>query len=117
MRKIAILLIACFGLGILALAQEAAGFKGTRTVILTEKARVGAEVLAAGEYKVTHTMEGAEHIMVFQKGDQQYRIKCTLQPLSEKAHTTQFFYEHATGERVLQAIVFRNDAVRHVFAQ
>ena len=99
-------------------AQQPAGFKGTRTVVLTEKAKVGTQVLAAGEYKVTHAMEGAEHIMVFKQGKQEYRVKCNMEPLSAKAGADQFWYEpDGSGPRVLQAIVFRGDTVRHVIAQ
>lgn len=118
MRKTALLLLSLLGLGAMLWAQGAAGFKGTRTVVLAEQARVGTQVMAAGEYKVTHAMEGAEHIMVFKQGKQEYRIKCSLEPLSAKAETTQFWYEPDTnGPRVLQAIVFRGDTVRHVLAQ
>jgi hypothetical protein len=115
MRKISVLLITCVGLAAMVWAQE--GFKRTRTVDLTNQAKVGSQVLPAGQYKVSHTMEGAEHVMLFQKGDQQYRVKCNMEPLTQKARATQYFYEHATGERVLQAIEFRGDTVRHVFEQ
>jgi hypothetical protein len=116
MRKTAILLLTIVGLGVALWAQQA-GFRGTRTVVLAEQAKVGAQVLPAGQYRVTHTMEGAEHIMVFKGAKQEYRIKCNLQPLQEKADNTQYYYEHASGERVLEAIVFRGDTVRHVFGE
>ena len=118
MRKTALLVVTTLALGITVWAQQAGGFKGTRTVDLTEKAKVGAEVLAAGQYRVTHEMEGSEHIMIFKRGKEEYRIKCNLEPLQAKANTTQFWYAtDASGERVLQAMVFRGDTVRHVFAQ
>jgi len=56
MRKTALLLLTLLGLGVMVWAQAPTGFKGTRTVSLSEQARVGAQVLPAGEYKVTHTM-------------------------------------------------------------
>jgi hypothetical protein len=118
MRKTALLVLTMLALGIMVWAQQPAGFKGTRTVDLTEKAKVGTQILAAGQYRVTHEMEGSEHIMIFKKGKEQYRIKCNLEPLQAKATATQFWYEtDASGERVLQAVVFRGDTVRHVFAQ
>ncbi len=118
MRKTALLLLTLLGLGTMLWAQQLTGFKGTRTVSLSEQAKVGAQVLPAGEYKVTHTMEGTEHIMVFKQGKQEYRVKCNLQPLTAKADATQAWYEpDASGQRVLQAIVFRGDTVKHVMAQ
>lgn len=118
MRKTALLLLTLLGMGAMLWAQGAAGFKGTRTVVLSEQARVGTQVLTAGEYKVTHVMEGAEHIMVFKQGKQEYRVKCNLVPLNAKADNTQVWYEpDANGARVLQAIVFRGDTVRHEMAQ
>jgi hypothetical protein len=118
MRKTAFLLVTLLGLGVTLWAQGPAGFKGTRTVDISEQSKVGTQLLAPGQYKVTHTMEGAEHIMVFKKGKQEYRVKCNLEPLEAKANNTQFWYEpDGSGARVLQAIVFRGDTVRHVFAQ
>ncbi len=118
MRKTAILLVMLVGVGVMMWAQEPAGFKGTRTVVLTEKAKVGAQVLPAGEYKVTHAMEGSEHIMVFKQGKQEYRVKCNLEPLNAKATATQLWFQpDNSGDRILQAMVFRGDTVRHVLAQ
>ncbi len=118
MRRTALLLLTLLGLGIMVWAQAPTGFKGTRTVSLSEQAKVGVQVLPAGEYKVTHTMEGAEHIMVFKQGKQEYRVKCNLEPLNAKADATQAWYEpDASGQRVLQAIVFKGDTVKHVMAQ
>jgi len=115
MRKTALLLLTLLGLGTMIWAQQAAGFKGTRTVTLSEQARVGTELLPAGEYKLTHTMEGAEHIMVFKNGKQEYRVKCNMEPLQAKANNAQFFYrDDASGQRVLEAMVFQGDTVRHV---
>ena len=118
MRKTALLVLTTLALGITLWAQQPAGFKGTRTVDLTDKAKVGTQVLAAGQYRVTHEMEGSEHIMIFKKGKEQFRIKCNLEPLQAKANATQFWYAtDAGGEKVLEALVFRGDTVRHVFAQ
>jgi hypothetical protein len=118
MRKTALLLLTLLGLGVMLWAQEPTGFKGTKNITLSEQAKVGAQLLPAGEYKVTHTMEGAEHIMVFKQGKQEYRVKCNLEPLSAKADATQAWYEDdASGQRVLQVIVFKGDTVKHVMAQ
>lgn len=117
MRKTALLLLTLLGLGAMAWAQEGAGFKGTRTVMLSEQAKVGTQLLGAGQYKVTHTMEGTEHIMLFKKGKQEYRVKCALKPMDAKATQTQFWFQNEeSGPRVLQAIVFQGDTVRHQFS-
>ena len=118
MRKSALLLLTLLGLGLMVWAQAPMGFKGTRTVILSEQARLGTQVLPAGEYKVTHTMEGSEHIMVFKKAKQEYRVKCSMERLNEKARSDQFWFEtDASGQRVMQSMVFSGDNVRHVIAQ
>ena len=117
MRKTALLLLTVLGLGVTVWAQAPMGFKGTRTVALAEAAKIGTEVLAAGEYKVTHVMEGAEHIMIFKGRNQEYRIKCSMEPLNAKAKVTQFEYKTEDGQRVMQTMVFQGDTVRHVFVQ
>jgi hypothetical protein len=118
MRKTAFLLLTLLGLSVMLCAQEPAGSKTNRTVLLSEQSKVGAQVLPAGEYKVTHIMEGSEHIMVFKKGKQEYRVKCNMEPLNAKADQTQFWYDSdASGQRVLQVMVFQGDTVRHVIAQ
>ena len=118
MRKTALLVLTTLALGITVWAQQPAGFKGARTVDLSQQAKIGTQVLAAGQYRVTHEMEGSEHIMVFKKGKEQFRIKCNLEPLQAKANATQFWYAtDASGAKVLEALVFRGDTVRHVFAQ
>ncbi|HLK33318.1 MAG TPA: hypothetical protein VKT29_09525 [Terriglobales bacterium] len=118
MRKTALLLFTLLGLGMMVRAQQPTGFTGTKMLTLTEQSKVGAQVLAAGEYRVTHTMEGAEHIMIFKKGKQEFRIKCNLEALNAKADATQLWFEtDGNGQRVLTAAIFRGDSVRHVFAQ
>jgi len=81
--------------------------------------RVGTSLLPAGEYMVRHTMEGQEHIMVFQpvKGEgPEVRAKCTLVPLTKKAdRTTTSYQTNAANERVLQELVFAGETAKHVF--
>jgi hypothetical protein len=118
MRKTALLLLTLLGLSVMLCAQQAAGFKAKRTMNLTEQTKVGAQVLPAGEYKLTHVMEGSEHIMVFKQGKQEYRVKCNMEPLNAKADQTQFWYApDSSGPRVLEAMVFQGDTVKHVIAQ
>jgi hypothetical protein len=79
---------------------------------------VGSAVLPAGEYEVRHTMEGQDHIMVFQRLHQkeQFKVKCTLVALPRKAARDEASYQLKAGdERVLQELVFRGDTSKHVF--
>lgn len=81
--------------------------------------RVGTTLLPAGEYVVRHTMEGQEHIMVFQSANRkgpETRAKCSLVPLPKKAdRTTTSFQVNAANERVLQELVFAGENAKHVF--
>lgn len=118
MRKKALLLIAILGLGLFVWAQQPAGFTGSREVVLTENARVGSQVLSAGTYKVTHVMEGSEHIMIFTQNQKEFRVKCNLEPLTEKAYGSVYEYDDSVrGQRVLKSIVFSGDNYKHVFAR
>lgn len=81
--------------------------------------RVGTTLLPAGEYVVRHTMEGQDHIMVFEpakgKGPE-VKAKCTLVPLAQKAERTTTSYQiNAANERVLQELVFAGETAKHVF--
>lgn len=117
MRKTALMLLTVFGLGLFLWAQRPMGFTGSRTVILSQDALVGNQILPAGMYKITHQMEGAEHIMIFKQNKKEFRVKCDLEPLTEKAGETRYIYDEEAGPRVLQSIEFRGDTFRHVFAK
>jgi hypothetical protein len=81
--------------------------------------RVGTSLLPAGEYVVRHTMEGQEHIMVFEpaKGKGvEVRAKCTLVPLTQEADRSTTSYQmNAANQRVLQELVFQGETAKHVF--
>jgi hypothetical protein len=81
--------------------------------------RLGTALLPAGDYIVRHTMQGQDHIMVFQavRGKTpEVKVKCTLVPLAEKAPRTETIYQvNAANEKVLQELVFRGDTAKHVF--
>ncbi len=79
---------------------------------------VGTAVLPAGNYVVRHTMEGQEHVMVFQRvpSKEEFKVKCTLVALTQKVEKTQSVYQvNANNERVLQELEFRGDTAKHVF--
>jgi hypothetical protein len=81
--------------------------------------RVGGTLLPAGEYVVRHTMEGEDHVMVFQSVNHKHpdvKAKCQLVQLGKKADQTRTVYElNAAKERVLQELVFGGDTAKHVF--
>lgn len=94
------------------------GIANKQTIVFNSPTVVGGTLLPAGQYRVLHQMQGAEHIMVFTgiagtKGEA--KAKCTLVPLPEKAkQTEQRYSENAKNERVLQEMTFRGDSAKHV---
>jgi hypothetical protein len=106
-------------LGSVALAGEKSmGVRDVSTVTFVAPMRIGAVVLPAGDYVIRHTMDGQEHIMVFQRArsKEEVKVKCTLVPLGEKAQQNQTIYQlNASNERVLQELIFRGDTAKHVF--
>ena len=95
------------------------GIRDVSRVTFVAPMRVGTALLPAGDYVVRHTMEGQEHIMVFQAAQGKtvdVKVKCTLVPLGQKAPQNQTIYSlNAANERVLQELVFRGDTSKHVF--
>jgi hypothetical protein len=101
------------------MAAENLGIRDVSRITFAVPMRVGTALLPAGDYTVRHTMEGQEHIMVFQsvrgKGPE-VKVKCTLVPLGQKADQTQTIYTlNAANERVLQELIIRGDTAKHVF--
>jgi hypothetical protein len=79
---------------------------------------VAGTLLPAGEYLVRHTMEGQEHVIVFQSVKhkvQDVKAKCQLVQLGKKADQTRTVYQENANERVLQELVFAGDTSKHVF--
>ena len=94
------------------------GIHDVSRVTFSSAVRVGTALLPAGEYIVRHTMEGQDHVMVFQnvEGKEVAKVKCTLVPLAKKADKSEELYQlNAGNERVLQELVFRGDTSKHVF--
>ena len=86
MRKIAFLLTFVLAIAAVVLAKDnQLGVNRTKTVKFAQEALVGGQVLPAGTYRVTHVMEGADHIMVFKGDTTQTRVKCNMVPLPEKS--------------------------------
>jgi hypothetical protein len=106
-------------LGTIAVAgPNSMGIRDVNNVTFAAPMRVGTVVLPAGDYVVRHTMEGQAHVMVFQRlhSRDEFKVKCTLVPLPQKADKNQTIYELTAGnERVLQELVFKGDSAKHVF--
>jgi hypothetical protein len=74
-------------------------------------------LLPAGDYNVTHEMQGQTHIMIFKQkgGTAEAKAKCTLTPLATKAtRSEQRFTENAKNQRVLVQMTFSGDQATHV---
>lgn len=103
----------------MATAAENLGIRDSYRITFVAPVRVGTDLLPAGDYKIRHTMEGQDHIMVFQSvvgKSPEVKVKCTLVPLTQKAPKDQTTYLlNAANERVLQEMVFRGDKAKHVF--
>jgi hypothetical protein len=121
MKVVAILAVIMLGMSMLSMAERNKfGVSDTEKVTFNEPIRVGDVLLPKGEYKVQHTMEGENHVMVFTeitKGTAaSTRVKCQLVPLQEKATQTQVLYGHDQKDvHVLQELIFRGDTAKHVF--
>ena len=122
MRSFRILGMFLCVLALISLAAAAGanlGIRDSYRVTFVAPVHVGADVLPAGDYKIRHTMEGQEHIMVFQRLEgksTEVKVKCTLVPLAQKASKDQTIYMlNAANERVLQELIFRGDKAKHVF--
>jgi hypothetical protein len=102
----------------LAMAGNDLGIRGPGRVDFATPTRVAGTLLPAGEYVVRHTMEGQEHVMVFQSVNhkvQDVKAKCQLVQLAKKAGQTSAVYQLNANERVLQELVFAGDSAKHVF--
>ncbi len=110
-----ILTLACVAIA----EKPTLGIREVSRITFATPLRVGTALLPAGDYLVRHTMDGQDHIMVFEsvKTKQvQVKVKCTLVPLAQKAERTETVYQiNAANERVLQELVFRGDTAKHVF--
>ena len=121
LRVIAVLGLCVLGLTLLANAgQNKFGVADQQTFTLTTPARVGDTLLPQGAYRVLHTMEGQNHIMVFKQLNTskpaEAHVKCNLVPLENRADQTEaHFALNAANERVLRTLIFKGDTAQHVF--
>jgi len=120
-RFVAVFAMCVLGLALFANAKENKfGVADSRNLSITAPTRIGGVLLPIGEYKVLHSMQGQDHIMLFKQaaGKQpvEVRVKCQLVPLAKRAdRDEQTFVVNAAKERVLHSLVFRGDSAQHVF--
>jgi phage terminase large subunit GpA-like protein len=118
--KVAGIMLVVVALASIAMAgPNSMGIKDVSKVTFVAPIRVGTTLLPAGDYVVRHTMDGEEHIMVFQSENSktpEVKVKCTLVRLAQKADHNQTVYSlDANNVRTLQELVFRGDTAKHVF--
>ncbi len=120
LKVLGVLAICFLALTFAVAKQNQFGVADSRNVSFTAPTLVGDVILPAGEYKVIHTMEGENHIMVFKqvnaKKPAEAKIKCQLVPLTQKAQRDeQSFVFNAANQRVLHSMIFKGDSAQHVF--
>lgn len=117
--RVVCVFLAVLLVGVMAVAgTNSMGVRDISHVTFVAPVRVGTAVLPAGDYVMRHTMEGENHVMVFQRAHSKdvFKVKCTLVPLPNKAQKNQTVYELTAGnERVLQELIFQGDTAKHVF--
>ena len=120
-KRMFVVLIAVLVLGaatlLTATDNSMAGVALKQQITFTGPTVVGGTLVPAGDYKVMHEMQGAEHVMIFKQigGKAEAKAKCNLVPLTEKSKTTEQRYtENAKNERVLVEMTFRGDTSKHV---
>jgi hypothetical protein len=117
-RRIAIVLAVVSVVALAAWADDAMVSWKMKDVELTAPARAGSVVLPAGEYRVTHEMQGATHILVMErmgKGKQTFRVACAMQPLTTVATQDEQHYRYEGKEKILVGLMFKGDKVFHAF--
>lgn len=103
------------------LAANQFGVADSRNVTFYQPFKVAGTLLPAGEYKILHTMEGENHIMLFRQTDAKSgkaglaTAKCTLKPLPEPAKQTMIRFSDEAGVKVLTLMQFKGDSAQHTF--
>lgn len=121
LKVVTVLALCVLVFGIVAsAAPNQFGIANSRNITFENPVRVGDTLLPSGDYKVLHTMDGDNHIMVFEqqrtKKPAEAKVKCTLVPLTAKAKRTErLFTVNTASERVLRELIFEGDTAKHVF--
>jgi hypothetical protein len=117
---IILIAVALMLVGSIAAKDNPMGIALKQTVNFNQPTIVGGTLLPAGDYNVTHEMQGQTHIMIFKQigGNAETKAACTLVPLTAKAtRSEQQFKQNAKNERVLVGMTFAGDKATHVLSQ
>ncbi len=117
-RRLAIVLAIVSLVGLAAWAGDAMVSWKSKELKLDEGVRVGSTVLPAGEYKVTHEMQGAQHVLMMAlagRDKQTFRVACSMQPLTKAATQDEQHYRYEGKEKILVGLMFKGDMVLHAF--
>ena len=117
-RKLAIVLAIVSLVALAAWADDTMVSWKSKSLKLEASVRAGSVVLPAGEYKVTHEMQGTQHILVlalYGKGRQTFRLPCSMEPLPKAATQNEQHYRYDGKEKILTGLVFTGDKVFHTF--
>ena len=117
-RKLAIVLAVVSVVVLAAWADDAMVAWKSKDLDLKTAARVGSTLLPAGEYRVTHEMQGTQHMLVMElkgKAKQTFKLPCSMQPLTKAAAQTEQHYRYEGKEKILVGLVFEGDKVFHAF--
>jgi|SRR5438270_1902621 len=121
LKLLAVMTLVVVGLSALCLAAlNKYGVADVQKVTFNDPINVGGVLLPKGDYRVEHTMQGEEHIMVFtqlnSKNPATAKVKCELIKLEAKADHTQVLYNHPDpNTHVLQELIFKGETAKHVF--
>jgi|SRR5581483_782504 len=96
------------------------GVADVQQITFNDPIQVAGVTLPKGDYRVEHTMQGEEHIMVFTqlkaKSPVTAKAKCQLVKLEAKSDRTQVLYIHPDpNTHVLQELIFKGETAKHVF--
>ena len=96
------------------------GVADAREVRFDAAVMVGSTLLPAGKYRVIHTMQGSNHLMLFRNlsganARATALVPCKLKPLAVPISATVVGVENVGGVRVLTFLQFKGDTAVHVF--
>lgn len=118
MKVLALMLVLLAGVYALA-ADEVKnyGVGQTKSIELSQNAKVGTALLPAGTYKVTHLMDGGNHVLVFKNDSKKEvaRVNCTMVDLPKKADRTVQEFTNTDSVRVLSGLIFGGEKFKHQF--
>ena len=130
MRRIVLALLTLITVVTLAAAQDQVIKVGKKADIeLSQETKVGEIVLMPGHYRIQHRVSGSDHFVQFlqYKGHRTItsrgpatevavgEIKCTLEPLAQKANQTAVHTIIDSGVRKVIRIEVRGEQIAHVF--